>query len=193
MEALQIWEKNMDSKKEIRNYVFKKRKEFSLEEAEKGNEKICKKVLALPQFQEAECIYAYADYKKEAGTRAIIQAAWDAGKRVAVPKVVGPHEMKYYFLETFDQLEPGYYDIPEPAWGQEADVEDALILVPGVAFDEERHRVGYGQGFYDRYLSAHRRHKTVALAFDFQIVDHAPAEPTDVFPDLVVTEKRIIL
>ncbi len=182
----------MDSKKEIRKYVFGKRKELTQEEADRFSQEICRKVIALPQFQEAECVYAYADYNKEAATGDIIRAAWAAGKRVAVPKVTGPHEMKYYFLESFDQLEPGYYGIPEPAQGEEAGEEDALVIVPGVAFDENRHRAGYGQGFYDRYLGTHKKHRTVAIAFEFQIVDHVPAESTDIFPELVVTEKRII-
>ena len=182
----------MDSKKEIRNYVFAKRKELTQVDADRFSRSICQKVLALPQFEQAACVFAYADYNKEAQTGEIIRAAWAAGKRVAVPKVTGPHQMKYYYLESMDQLEPGYYGIPEPAWGEEAAEEDALIIVPGVAFDENRHRAGYGQGFYDRYLSAHPNHPTVAIAFEFQIVDRVPAEPTDIFPELVVTEERII-
>lgn len=122
----------------------------------------------------------------------MIEAAWKAGKRVAVPKVTGTHEMKYYYLESFEQLAPGYFQIPEPAWGEEAKDEDAFLIVPGVAFDKNRHRAGYGQGFYDRYLSVHRKHKTAAVAFDFQIVEEVPAEATDIFPDKVITETRII-
>ena len=74
----------------------------------------------------------------------------------------------------------------------QANPEDAFLVVPGVAFDENRHRAGYGQGFYDRYLAAHRKHATAAVAFEFQIVEEVPAEPTDIFPDLVITEKRIL-
>ena len=161
----------MAEKKEIRKYIFGKRKEFTQQEAEKYSEKICETLVSLPEFQEA---------------------AWKAGKRVAVPKVTGAHEMKYYYLESFEQLAPGYFQIPEPAWGEEAKDEDAFLIVPGVAFDKNRHRAGYGQGFYDRYLSVHRKHKTAAVAFDFQIVEEVPAEATDIFPDKVITETRII-
>ena len=182
----------MAEKKEIRRYIFGKRKEFTQQEAEKCSEKICETLISLPEFQEADCIYAYVDYNKEVVTRGMIEAAWKAGKRVAVPKVTGAHEMKYYYLESFEQLEPGYFHIPEPAWGEEAKDENAFLIVPGVAFDENRHRAGYGQGFYDRYLSVHRKHKTAAVAFDFQIVEEVPAEATDIFPDKVITETRII-
>lgn len=182
----------MVSKKEIRKYIFAKRKELTQEEVERRSQAICSTIVNLPQFQEADCVYAYVDYKKEVVTRGIIAQAWKAGKRVAVPKVTGPHEMNYYYLESFEQLEPGYFQIPEPAWGEEAQEEEAFLIVPGVAFDENRHRAGYGQGFYDRYLCAHRKHKTAAAAFEFQIVEEVPAEPTDIFPDVVVTEKRVI-
>ena len=99
----------MAEKKEIRKYIFRRRKEFTQQEAEKYSEKICETVISLPEFQEADCIYAYVDYNKEVITRGMIEAAWKAGKRVAVPKVTGAHEMKYYYLESFEQLAPGVF------------------------------------------------------------------------------------
>ena len=72
---------------------------------------IAEKVVSMPVFQEAERIYAYVDYNHEVSTRPIIEAAWKAGKKVAVPKVVGK-DMIFYQLDSFDQLEPGYFKIP---------------------------------------------------------------------------------
>ena len=69
------------------------------EEADRLSMSIFEKVVSLPEFKEASCVYAYVDYNKEASTREIIRKAWENGKRVAVPKVTGPHEMKYYYLE----------------------------------------------------------------------------------------------
>lgn len=137
----------MAEKKHIRKQIFEKRKELTQEQAEQDSREICKKVFALSQFQKAACVYAYVDYNKEVCTREIIEKAWEMGKRVAVPKVTGPGTMKYYYLESFEQLKPGYFQIPEPVWGKEAEEEDAFLIVPGVAFDENRHRAGYGQGF----------------------------------------------
>ena len=79
-------------KKEIRKYVFAKRKEMTQEEADRLSMSIFEKVVSLPEFKEASCVYAYVDYNKEASTREIIRKAWENGKRVAVPKVTGPHE-----------------------------------------------------------------------------------------------------
>ena len=182
----------METKKDIRKKVFAKRRETTQEEVMAMSHIICEKVYALPEFQEASCIYAYADYNKEASTRELIQKAWDMGKRVAVPKTHDGHQMTYFYLTSFDQLQPGNFNVPEPVDCEVASEEDALLIVPGVAFDLNRHRVGYGAGFYDRYLEVHNQHPTVAIAFEFQIVEEAPAEETDIFPTKVVTEKRII-
>ena len=69
--------------------------------------------------------------------------------------------------------------------------EDALMIMPGVAFDTKRHRIGYGGGFYDRYLQEHKKHPTAAAAFDFQLFDEVPYESTDICPDCLVTPSCI--
>ena len=119
----------------------------------------------------------------------LIEEAWKAGKEVAVPKVDGK-DMIFYKLTDFSQLEPGYFGIPEPARGEIVEWEDALMIMPGVAFDKNNHRVGYGGGFYDRYLEKHPDLKRIAAAFEFQILSEVPTEPTDISPEIVVTEKQ---
>ena len=117
----------------------------------------------------------------------IIEAAWKAGKEVAVPKVVG-QDMVFYKLTDFSQLEKGYFGIQEPARGEIVQWEEAMMVMPGVAFDKDNHRVGYGGGFYDRFLEKHPQVTRVAVAFDFQILAEVPTEPTDISPQLIVTE-----
>ena len=112
-------------------------------------------------------------------------------KKVAAPKVVG-EDMIFYQISQPEDLEPGYFGIREPKTSLPvADGEDGLMIMPGVAFDNQRHRVGYGGGFYDRYLSKHTSHFTAALAFEFQMMEEVPTEPTDLLPDVVITEKTI--
>lgn len=132
----------------------------------------------------------YADYNHEVVTRYIIEEAWRQGKEVAVPKVQG-RDMVFYKLVDFSQLEPGYFGIPEPAFGEIVDWTVALMIMPGVAFDRDNHRVGYGGGFYDRFLEKHPQLFKVAVAFDFQVLESVPTEPTDIFPQILVTEKEI--
>ena len=76
--------------------------------------------------------------------------------------------MIFYKLTDFSQLEPGYFGIPEPVCGETVKWEEALMIMPGVAFDRKNHRVGYGGGFYDRYLEKHPQVKRVAIAFDYE-------------------------
>lgn len=149
------------------------------------------RLIGLPAFLEAEQLLVYADYNHEVMTGFLIEEAWKKGKEVAVPKVVGK-DMVFYKLTDWKQLEPGYFGIPEPSYGEIAEWEDAVMIMPGVAFDNNCHRVGYGGGFYDRYLEKHPKVKTIAAAFEFQILPEVPTEPTDIAPEMIVTEKQII-
>lgn len=180
----------MEEKKVIRKQIFAKRKEHTDQQIESMSREVTRQVLALDVFQEAEQIYAYADYNHEVMTRFLIEEAWRQGKQVAVPKVDG-QDLVFYRLTSFDQLEEGYFHIPEPARGEIVDWESPLMIMPGVAFDSQCHRVGYGGGFYDRFLEKHPKVRTVAAAFDFQMVEQAPWEETDIQPEYVVTEKNI--
>lgn len=179
----------METKKDIRKRIFAARKACSDIEAATWSCMITERVLGLPAFKKAEKILVYADYNHEVMTGYLIEEAWKQGKEVAVPKVVGK-DMVFYKLTDFSQLEPGYFGIPEPASGEIVDWEDALMIMPGVAFDKENHRCGYGGGFYDRYLEKHPLVERVAVAFSFQMVPEVPTEPTDICPQILVTEKE---
>lgn len=177
----------MEEKSRIRKDVFADRKRISDAEVHEKSLIIMEKILALPVYKESREIFVYVDAKHEVETMDFIRRCMADGKQVAAPKVRGI-EMDFYRLESLDQLQPGYFGILEPAWGEIVEWPEALMLVPGVAFDRACHRVGYGQGFYDRYLEVHSQHTTIALAFDFQIKEAVPFEETDICPHMVVTE-----
>ena len=99
--------------------------------------------------------------------------------------------MNFYLVESKDDLQPGAYGILEPTGNHIADGEDGLLIMPGVAFDEECHRIGYGGGFYDRFLEKHPDIIRLAVAFDFQILDLVPTEPTDICPQIIVTQSKV--
>ena len=130
------------------------------------------------------------DIKKEVMTREFIKKAWALGKTVAVPKVQGD-EMEFYWLTSFAQLEPGYYGVAEPTYGDIARDEEAFILVPGVAFDVTRHRIGYGRGYYDKYLAKHPKLRSAAVAYDLQVFPEIPHEELDICPTVLVTETKV--
>lgn len=180
----------MESKENIRKTVLSRRKKLTAEEMKRKSSAICDRLLQLPEFQEAKHVYVYMDFKKEVMTREFIKKSWALGKTVAVPKVQGD-EMNFYWLTSFAQLEPGYFGISEPTYGDMACDKDAFILVPGVAFDTERHRIGYGRGFYDRYLAKYPQLRSVAVAYDIQVFQEIPHEDLDVCPKVLVTESNI--
>lgn len=181
----------MEEKKEIRKKIFKARKEYSDEWIQEKSHMITETLTALPEYKEAERIMAYADYNHEVITRYIIEQAWKDGKEVAVPKVFGK-DMVFYKLTDFSQLESGYFGIPEPKEdGETVSWEDAMMVMPGVAFDVSCNRVGYGGGFYDRFLEKHPRISRVAVGFSFQILSEVPTELTDIRPQVIVTEENV--
>jgi 5-formyltetrahydrofolate cyclo-ligase len=191
MAASPILEKNMEEKKEIRKKIFKARKEHTDAWIRENSLRITEALTQLPEYRNAERIMAYADYNHEVITRYIIEQAWKDGKEVAVPKVFGK-DMVFYRLTDFSQLESGYFGIPEPKEdGETVSWEEAMMVMPGVAFDINCNRVGYGGGFYDRFLEKHPYITRVAVAFEFQMMSEVPVEPTDISPEIIVTEKEI--
>ena len=186
-----------ETKKEIRKEIKRLRADHSDEWIAAESLAAAGILTGLLEYRDAPVVLAYVDCKHEVGTSAIIEAALRDGKRVAVPKVAGKVMNFFYISSLENDLEDGYYGIREPVEGLapadgDADTEGSIIIMPGVAFDESRHRVGYGGGFYDRYLEAHKTLKTVALAFEFQIRDEVPFEEFDILPEKIVTEKRVI-
>lgn len=181
----------MEEKRLIRKQIFAARKQCADEQVEEWSRQLTERVIRLPEFLQADRVMAYADYNHEVMTRFIIEEAWKSGREVAVPKVVGK-DMVFYRLTDFSQLRSWDISaIPEPTEGETVDWTDALMIMPGVAFDRENHRVGYGGGFYDRFLEKHPDIQRVAVAFDFQILDQVPTEPTDICPQIIVTQSNI--
>ncbi len=192
MDPSQIWVKCMHEKKEIRKQIFKLREEVSKQQIILDSHKITEKIIHMRQFAEAPCIFAYMDVRGEVMTRELIRRAWDENKKVAVPKVLG-ESLKFYYITEFSQCTLGCLDIPEPdSNGSEAVCDGAFMIMPGMAFDRQRHRVGYGGGYYDRYLEKNRCCICAAVAFSWQVQEHVPYNSYDIIPDYLITEKEII-
>lgn len=137
-------------------------------------------------YRNAKTIYGYLPYNQEVRTVPMLEQALKDGKKVAVPKCYGD-EMKFIYLDDLTQVAPGYAGIPEPiADGPVADDKTALVLMPGLAFDRQGHRIGYGGGFYDKFLAAEPDHPTLALCYDFQMLPHLETESHDIPVDYVL-------
>lgn len=152
-------------------------------------------LLSLDEFKRAACVALYAPLHNETDTGLIAAAAFQDGKRVLYPAVCG-HKMVFRSVDRVEMLQQGTFGILEPCpGGDDHDADEAeLIVVPGVAFDLSGHRIGYGKGFYDRFLhhpgcSAH----LIGLCHDFQLTEALiPADMHDIPMEIVVSDKRIV-
>ena len=179
----------METKKQIRKECLKRRKALSKEEWQIRSEKLMAFLIAHPIYKASQTIYCYVSYQGEADTWRFIMYSLKNGKRVAVPKVCGD-EMKFYYIHDVEELKEGYKGIFEPPeTNKEAAEEKALFFMPLVAFDREKHRLGYGGGFYDRYLEKHPNHFKVGIGFSIQEEEDIPVEPYDINPDRIWTDK----
>ncbi|MBO5867581.1 MAG: 5-formyltetrahydrofolate cyclo-ligase [Oscillospiraceae bacterium] len=176
-------------KKALRNYIKEKKRVMTEEEICAASAKLAELFLASDAYKAAKTIYGYLPYNQEVRTVPMLEQALRDGKRVAVPKVYGD-EMRFIYMTDLTQVEKGYAGIPEPlADAPVADDPEALVLMPGLAFDKEGHRIGYGGGFYDRFLAEEPNHPTVALCYSFQILPQLPTEEFDIPVDCVIYEE----
>lgn len=174
------------NKKELRSAIREKKRAMSEELILRKSSALKDKFLATDAYRQAAAIYGYLPYNQEVRTVPILEQALRDGKKVAVPKVYGD-DMKFIYLDDLSRVAKGYAGIPEPVDdGPVADDEGALVLMPGLAFDPQGHRIGYGGGFYDRFLEREPHHPTVALCYDFQMFQKLETEEFDIPVDLVI-------
>ena len=167
-------------KKELRKKIREQKRAMTDGQIEAASKVLQEKFLSSDLYRNARTIYGYLPYNQEVRTVPILERALADGKRVAVPKVYAD-EMRFIYLTDLSLVETGYSGIPEPiADGPEGDDPTALVLMPGLAFTREGQRIGYGGGFYDKFLAAEPNHPTVALCYDFQIVEQLPTEEYDI-------------
>lgn len=154
---------------------------------------IRKRFTSLAEFKAARCVMLFASFRSEVDTNGIIADSLAAGKRVVLPKVLrGDGHLRLIEIKGLHDLAPGYMGIPEPQGASDvAPSELDLIAVPGAAFDTQGGRIGYGGGYYDRLLTSTSA-RTVALAYETQMMDRVPREGHDVLIKAIVTERRYI-
>ncbi|MFC2174363.1 5-formyltetrahydrofolate cyclo-ligase [archaeon] len=151
---------------------------------------IAERLFEQPEYKQAKKILLYFSIGSEVDTCRILKDALET-KEVYLPYVDGDR-MGFSRVKSLRDLEPGEYGIPEPVNKEENNPEIIdLVIVPGIAFDETGHRVGYGGGYYDRFLPMAKAN-TIALAYDVQVIKDIPAEHHDQPVKKIVTEKRVI-
>ena len=173
-------------KKELRRTIREHKRAMTEEEIVQRSEKLGKLFVQSEAYKNAKTIYGYLPYNQEVRTVPMLEQALKDGKKVAVPKVYGD-EMKFLYLDDLSKVSKGYAGIPEPIADEPvADDETALVLMPGLAFDPAGHRIGYGGGFYDKFLAAEPNHPTLALCYEFQMLPELHTEEHDIPVDTVL-------
>ena len=184
----------MLDKNELRRLLKALRKSLSVNQRAEFNEKIYQQVMKLPSYQKATWVYCYITTQSEVDCIPIIEQAFLDGKRVAVPKV-DKDGMEFYEINSLNECKEGTFHILEPITNRLVKPvinHKTLILVPGLAYDYKKNRMGYGKGYYDRYFHKYgaSNFERVAIAYDLQIVKEIPSEPTDVRVDTIITEYK---
>ena len=173
-------------KQQLREEIREKKRAMTPQQITEKSQALARQFYDHPLYRNARCIYGYLPYNQEVRTTEMLAKALADGKRVAVPKVYGD-TMRFHYITDLSRVEKGYCGIPEPMGDEPiAGEEDALVLMPGLAFDSKGGRMGYGGGFYDKFLDAEKKHPTLALCYDFQMVSCVPVEEHDHPVDAVI-------
>lgn len=180
----------MEIKKELRTKYQSLRKSMAEEERRTLSAEICGHILGSRLYQEADIIYIYYPLGSEVSLTSVAEDAILTGKTLAFPKVYGD-DMAFYVVDNLDMLQEGAYHIMEPVGGMIAETKQGLILVPGMVFDMDGNRIGYGKGYYDRYLAEHPGLVTMGCAYELQVMESFLADSRDERMDYLVTELGI--
>lgn len=181
------------NKADIRKESLSRRKQLGEAERERASVLLTERILGHQWYYLSKDLLGFFPYGSEIDTREILKEALSNGKNVYLPKVIGD-EMQFFKITSLAELEEGYKGILEPNGDGECFVYDetkarqTLMLMPGAAFDESRNRIGYGKGYYDRYLQGKEalQLRTIAVAFKCQKVEQIPADELDIKPYQVI-------
>lgn len=184
-------------KKDIRKRVLQIRDSISSAKRIEKSSSIMSTLFMLPEFEQARVVFFYASFRSEVETIPSINSALKQGKRVILPVVLKKdRRLALYEISTLEELVSGYMGIPEPFHNEkeETALKDIdLIIIPGAAYDRRGSRIGYGGGYYDRFLVRMDRDVPIAApAYKEQIVDEIPTEPHDKKVSIIITDDEVI-
>lgn len=190
-----------DKKKIIRNHILEYRENMCMKNVNNYSKVIIDKLIKTPQFTTSKYIMSYIDFRNEVKTRNLISLCFKKGKKVVVPVIIKKNGIKremavseIYNINT--DMVYGPYGILQPSM-QKLEVVNPkildLIVVPGIAFDIEHNRLGFGKGYYDKFLKSISSNSfKVGIAYEMQIYTKLPVESHDIKMDAIITEERII-
>ncbi len=184
-----------DQKNELRAAFKERRRALSQEARRLRDSLICRKMLSLAAYRYADTVLSYSPLKGEVDITEFNLAVLKGGKRLALPRCV-PNTpiMDFRYVESLDELEDGSWSIKEPSEENElwqSGSKGALCIIPAMAFDEDGYRLGYGKGYYDRFLPS-KNLTTLGVVYSDFTVKQLPRGRYDFSVDMILTEKGLI-
>ena len=170
-----------EQKKQLRKALLQKRKLLCDSETAVKNAAITENLLSLEKVRTADTILPFVSTDGEVDTREFITQCLKAGKNVAVPRCIDGSNMEFCVIHTFDDLEKGMYGIDEP--------KNSVLIVPALCFNAKGFRLGYGKGYYDRFINGYKGY-TVGVCYEEFLTEDIPVDDYDRCVDIVITEKR---
>ena len=178
----------------MRAYYRKARASLLSEAREKLDLNICANLSKLPIIKSADTVLVFYPVKNEPDIRPFIKNLYEMGKHVAFPVSNSDCTLTFKYVESLDDMVNGAYNIPEPSADAKIakDLSNCVCIVPALVFDRYGYRIGYGKGYYDRFLKNFKG-RSIGIAYGDFVVDALPYEPTDMTVDMIITERGIIL
>lgn len=180
----------MEERTQIRALHRKRRMLMNAPQIQQASEQICQLLRKETKICEASYIYAYYPCGQEASLLPFIREMLEKGKKLAFPRVKG-EEMEFYAVGSMEAFQTGSFGIMEPMGQDRICDERAVVLVPGLVFDEKGNRMGYGKGYYDRYFHKHEVLARIGIAYEHQMERELSPQPWDVSMDGIVTEECV--
>lgn len=178
------------NKKQIRQTLLKKRNGLDRSDVIEASQGILEKIIVAEEFELCKQLFLYAPLGNEIDMSKLFYFAKENGKAIGFPKVMSKEEILFYRVQELNELEAGKFGLLEPnsQWVMECS-KLTLMIIPGIAFDLQGYRIGFGAGYYDRYLSKNSPLATFGVAYSWQVFDQIPKEEYDLALTRIITEK----
>jgi len=186
----------MIDKRELRKIYKKKRNNITEYELKNLSNNAIANLINTPYYKNSLSVFVYINANNELITKDFIKKVWIDKKIIAVPVITkNAHEMLFVKIDSFENLSKNRFGIYEPEIKDENIIksnENTLLIVPGLVFGKNKYRIGYGGGYYDKFISENKTLINIGICFDFQIIDFVPNDENDMELDLIISDKKII-
>ena len=182
----------LDEKTQLRPSLIHRRSQIRNDQITQHSKTIQCRLMALPEIQTCKSIFCFVSLAEEVETHSLIDSMLQEGKLLTIPKIIHSKQMIAIPFKNWSELTPGQLGILTPMSSVPYKGEIDVCITPGIGFTANGTRLGYGQGYYDKWLAKHTVKYKIAVAFECQLVDNLPTDANDVAMDMIVTEERII-